>query len=163
MRVFKVTANVKAKTGAVLSAPATLEVTQLYSWFLRLKICMLTIYFQALFLFGGYFSMAVSGFARSESFAHLGEISLSAAPRVGGTSAIAMLPWGHAEGGGWVLGEQEDSLGEHCGCYASDGCSTTGSDHSATNYSPGCEAFSAGEPGREGARLHSSCSLHLRH
>ncbi|EOA97191.1 Solute carrier organic anion transporter family member 3A1 [Anas platyrhynchos] len=49
--------------------------------------------------------------AVTESFAHLGEISLSAAPRVGGTSAIAMLPWGHAEGGGWVLGEQEDSLG----------------------------------------------------
>lgn len=162
MRVFKVTANVKAKIGAVLSAPATLVVTQLYSWFLQLKICMLTVYFQALFLFGDYFSMTVSGFALSESFAPLGEISPSAVPRVGGTSAIAVLPRGRAEGGGWVSGGQEDSLGECCGCYASDGCSTAGSDHSSTNYSPGCEAFSAGESGREGARLHSSCSLHLR-
>lgn len=36
--------------------------------------------------------MAVSGFARSESFAHLGEISPSAAPHIGGTSAITVLP-----------------------------------------------------------------------
>lgn len=151
MCVFKVTANVKAKIGAVLSAPATLDVTVIFLVYLAKNLHVDHLFPSPIFIWG-FFSMTVSGFAHSELFAHLGEIPPSAEPRLGGTSAIAVLPWGRAEGGGWVSGGQEDL---RCGCSASDGCSTADPDHSAPNYSAGGEAFSAGGSGGEGARLHS--------